>query len=127
MTYKEAEDKIIQAYFRDEIKPFDSSFCICGTLHGSETWNLISYWPMPESPYTYEEYKRIEWPLLFGINEFLSGKMVYGDRETSSHWEDALFYGMCAALEVLKQIHIDRGENIDPVPFKKRQLSESRL
>lgn len=28
-------------------------------------------------------------------------------------YEDALFEGMCKALEVLKQIHIERGENVE--------------
>ena len=37
--------------------------------------------------------------------------------------EDKLFEGMCAALEVLKQIHKERGEDVDSVPeFKKRKL-----
>jgi len=36
MTYKQAYDKIIDAYFKDEIKPMDSNFCFCGTLHGAK-------------------------------------------------------------------------------------------
>jgi hypothetical protein len=38
------------------------------------------------------------------------------------NYENALFNAMCNALEVLKQIHIAWGENVDETPvFKKRE------
>ena len=36
MTYNEAYSKIIDAYFRDEIRAMDSNFCFCGTLTDAE-------------------------------------------------------------------------------------------
>jgi hypothetical protein len=39
-------------------------------------------------------------------------------------YEDELFAGMCAAIDVLKQVHIEHGEVIDEVPvFEKRVLN----
>lgn len=32
LTYKQAESKIFDAYFRDEIRPLSPEFCFCGTL-----------------------------------------------------------------------------------------------
>jgi len=128
MTYPEAENKIIQAYFRDEIKPMNPSFCFCGTLNGSDSWCIARRgfdWP---DNYTRAEYAKMEAALLnelrpFGVRNFsrIPGGWT-GDIDENIGYEDALFIGMSKALEVLKQIHIDRGENIDPVPFKKREL-----
>ena len=112
-------DKIIQAYFKDEIKPQDAEFCICGTLcNNNSKW--AGHWPIRNDygHYTGLEYTRIENALFFGIGE------VDGNRHTNKPSESGLFSGMCAALDVLKQIHIERGEVIDEVPvFKQRQLA----
>jgi hypothetical protein len=52
MDYKTAYNKIIDAYFKDEIRPYISKFCFCGTLYGSSNW----YNPEPNSYYTYDDY-----------------------------------------------------------------------
>jgi hypothetical protein len=132
LTYSQAYDKIIQAYFRGEIKPFDSRFCFCGTLSGSYRWD--------DSGYTDNELMRMESTLLnqFPFVKYLGCKNVRSksglfiseevERMGDEAFESTLFAGMCAALEVLKQIHIERGEVIDEVPvFTKRDLSKPSL
>lgn len=136
MTYNEAYLKIIDAYFRDEIKPLDAKFCFCGTLSPTKAgWRDGFYQfsrgeKVPEferhtynhyQPYTLSEYKRMEWALIDGKNTYRCHK--YPNLDCDS--EAALFAGMSAALDVLKQIHIERGEVIDEVPvFTKRQLAK---
>lgn len=129
MTYKQAYDKIIDAYFKDEIRPMNPSFCFCGTLDGgSDDWCYAK-----GLFYTKKEYVKMEYALLikllpFGIEE--DGGHSHpgqwsGDLYTEKEgYEDTLFSGMSAALDVLKQIHLDRGEIIDdPIEtFKKREL-----
>lgn len=132
LTYKQAYDKIIQAYFRDEIKPKNSDFCFCGTLSPNRgDWNVIQYFSWGEEkpefinynynwaePYTLYEYKKMEWALIHHKN-------IYGGyNNVNCDGEDALFAGMSAALDVLKEIHQSRGEDVDGVQvFTKRELA----
>lgn len=120
LTYKEAYDKIIDAYFKNEIKPLDSRFCFCGSLCNGKQWLCGNEF------YSSSEYKRMESALLYELR-------MIPTHCTTNHtyhyipspgYEEKLFDGMVAALDVLKQIHISRGEIIDePVTFKKRDLS----
>lgn len=131
MLYAEAYDRILQAYFRDEIKPFNAEFCFCGTLQGNMGW--VYDWAVVN--YTATEYDKMEAALLGQFFKF--GVLPTADRGTwigcgsievsrmqkHKDYEDVLFNGMCAALEVLKQIHIERGEDVEGVvEFKKREL-----
>ena len=124
-TYEQQFNKITEAYIKDEIEPYDSEFCFCGTLNPyrnieglSMAWNydlngVTQQYRHPQ-PYTYKEYKRMEIALFDNLREVVKG---------NAGWEERLFSGMCEALEVLKQIHIERGEVIDDTPvFKKREL-----
>ena len=130
-TYKESYDKIIEAYFKDEIEPYDSNFCFCGTLSPDREWR--SQWDIEKRyPYSTKQYSEMEWALLWTINEEMqpiSPAFSYTDieaKKANPKYEDALFKGMCASLEVLKQIHIERGENVEgEFEFKKRQLVSS--
>lgn len=131
-SYKEQYDKIIDAYFKGEIKPMDSKFCICGTLDNNDS-SWCDYGIKNGKHYTQKEYGRIEYALLnqmrrFGVEyEFAENNHTGGWcgplRTDKSGYEDALFSGMCAALEVLKQIHIEHGETIEDTPvFTKRNM-----
>ncbi len=116
MAYQQARDKIIQAYFRDEIKPLDAKFCFCGTLcdNKSEWHDPPMHKPLLE--YTGEQFRQMELALWlpFGVSNILSSHPNY---------EEFLFLGMCAALDVLKEIHRSRGEDVDGVEvFKKREI-----
>ena len=108
MNYQQAYNKIIEAYFRDEIKPMHREFCFCGTLAGGEDWNK-------NSSYNNREYGDMESALLENISHYNCNKILY-DETPNSEYEKQLFAGMSAALDVLKQIHIERGEVIDEVP-----------
>lgn len=46
--------------------------------------------------------------------------MQYRDRHPN--YENALYEAMVVTLEMLKQIHIDRGEEVDTIPFLRREL-----
>jgi hypothetical protein len=127
-TYKEQYDKIIDAYFKDEIKPLSSRFCFCGTIcNGSPKWFC-----MPRAKhfdylgYKGQDFVRMEKALLGTMEVTLrqiNGSGVISVDGTDKGYEESLFNGMCAALEVLKKIHIERGEVIDQVPqFTKRVL-----
>jgi hypothetical protein len=129
LTYKQAYDKIIEAYFRDEIEPLLPTFCFCGTLNE----NNPKYWTGFECKndgvhYVGRELQKMEVALLSTMEDVL--KIPYKS-QLSENWkeflsyENALFAGMSAALDVLKEIHRARGEDVDGEfqPFVKRQLT----
>lgn len=136
LSYKQAYDKIIDAYFKDEIRPMDNSFCFCGMLANNNwDWRLQFSSPKNQYHYTALEYTLMESALFKGMGEILGE--VIDNRYSCSEYEqlvedysceieDAIFNGMCAALEVLKQIHIDRGEIIDEdLKLTKREKLQS--
>jgi hypothetical protein len=120
MTYKQAYDKIIDAYFKDEIIPMNCNFCFCGTLAHDSSWWKRSDHRDKSYPYSVDEYNSMEAALFGKLYEL--GKAERWKRNPK--YEEVLFAGMSAAVDVLKQIHIERGEVIDEVPvFTKRQLN----
>lgn len=113
LTYSEAYNKIIEAYFKDEIKPFNSEFCFCGTLcYNKSDWNISTYSRVHADfgNYTGVEYVKMERALLDALK---MGEFLRYCNPWDSGYEDLLFAGMCAALDVLKEIHRSRGENVD--------------
>jgi hypothetical protein len=124
-TYKQAFDLITEAYIKDEIRPYECSFCFCGTLaNNTSEWvgcNLVN-------GYSGSDFREMESALLDFIGYSFKDETWVGINKLENHprWEDVLFNGMCAALEVLKEIHRERGEDVDGVPeFTKRQLTVS--
>lgn len=124
-TYQQQFDKITEAYIRDEIKPLSKLFCFCGTLSND--------WMKGDKNYSYKEYADMEEALFSTIPEIeYMGKGTLSTSKFAAsiglldfldepekqipNYEDKLFSGMVAALEVLKQIHIERGEVIDTPP-----------
>lgn len=154
MTYKQAFDKITEAYIKGEIKPYSKSYCVCGNLSGGREWSRIMSYREFDNDVFVREYsgdKFIERPMMeLRAKHFYSGYEYYAiedallttikniafpdseskystvdlfhEPEDNPKYEEALFKGMCAALEVLKQIHISRGETIDETAFIKREL-----
>lgn len=137
LNYQQAYDKIIDAYFKDEIKPFDADFCFCGTLAGSGSWvwrkRHVDFPFIQEAHnYTPFEYRKLEIALLtpfkrIGARQCGLGRGDWTEEDSykSGNYEEVLFSGMCAALDVLKEIHRSRGENVDEVQtkFVKRELA----
>src|SRR5687768_15931127 len=107
LTYKEAYDKIITAYFRDEIKLMDHSFCFCGTLNGGEGWNRGGDQVRHYSSANYERMERALFSSFPDLQYWSIGSLQCFSAvpRDSKEYEDRLFSGMCAALEVLKDIH----------------------
>jgi hypothetical protein len=132
LTYQQAYNKVIDAYFKDEIKPLDNRFCFCGTLSYDSDWRnqygRISY------PYSKEEYIEMEDALFEGLSKGVGVRIVPAmslgyceEKLNHPNYGNALFEGMCTALEVLKQIHIERGENVDEeIPFVKREINSNK-
>lgn len=121
MTYKQAYDKIIEAYFKDEIKPYDAKYCFCGTLCDNKSdWGKDSFNRIHNDygDYLGVEYVKMERALLAHIMDTC---------RLLPNYEERLFSGMSAALDVLKQIHIERGEIIDEIPeFTKRNICATK-
>jgi hypothetical protein len=133
-TFQQAYSKIIDAYFKDEIRPYSKTFCFCGTLgiidngYGYGTWD--------KTKYSSDEYNKMEWALLSTIRDQTIGDVgyIFGGRKMEDgrlsrfhiqehpNYEEALFNGMCAALEVLREIHRGRGEITEGMTFTKRVL-----
>ena len=131
LTFPQAYDKIIEAYHKNEIKPFMPEFCFCGTLSPDERWGLEGApYNETEYPYTREEYGRMEKALFSKIPGIrwkspanIEASISYLDSLTrSKEYEDILFEAMSAALDELKEIHRERGENVDECIIKKRKL-----
>lgn len=127
-TYETQFNKITEAYIKGNIKPWDDDFCFCGTLADGDDWTFLN---QKSLSYTPVEFGKMEKALFSPFPEI---KWSYNGRQKRScplvkitqakDFEEKLFNGMCAALEVLKQIHIEHGEVIDnPQPFVKRTLT----
>ncbi len=117
-TYFEQREKIIQAYFRDEIKPYERNFCFCGTLcNNTDEWfGMAMSFHNDSHGYRGRDFVQMETVLLMEV-----------DVEVGPDYEDQLFKGMCAALDVLKEIHRSRGEDVDTepaTPFIQRKPKE---
>jgi hypothetical protein len=113
-SYQTQFNKITEAYIKGEIQPYNESFCFCGTLSNGSCWYEADMYP-EKHVYSYKQYDMMEDALLRETIE----------NESHPLFEDYLFSGMCAALEVLKQIHIERGQVIDdaPVFIKRKELN----
>lgn len=123
LTYRQAYDKIIEAYFGDQIRPMESNFCFCGTLcDNTSDW---AGWIRNKDShgYTGRDFDTMEQALFKGIRITANKSVTYLMRHEGVY-EDALFAGMSAALDVLKKIHRSRGENVgeDMPAFTKREL-----
>ena len=131
LTYIEARDKIWNAYFRDEITPIYSCACFVGNLLGEkDTWWMgreacrIDY-ENPIAAMTDRAF--VEKNGMYSAEEILSMEAAFM-KCYPSQGEEKLFAGMLAALEVLKQIHRDRGDYIpedEPLLTKRTLVKES--
>lgn len=124
LTYRQAYDKIIEAYFKDEIEPLDGNFCFCGNLCDN-TSDWMGWQENYDSHgYAGGDFDRMEHALFAGMKRVAGVDSVCYIPHTSPIYEEALFAGMSAALDVLKEIHRSRGENVDEdIPaFTKREL-----
>lgn len=144
MTYKQAFDRLTEAYIAGNVNPFNPCSCFVGNLLGTERWislrtsswtdcvvargrhpNYIEY-----ENYTNQEIIDLEHIFMktYSENHPLEGLI----KKLSFHIladildnlnEDALYKAFSITLDKLKEIHISKGEIIDKAPvFIKRQL-----
>jgi hypothetical protein len=152
ITYKQQFDKLTEAYFNNEVHPYDDCVCFVGNLlNNNGDWsyfrdfNLIRNTGIdlksliqPANPgvslqdilnneaegfYYFEEILGLE-------REFLTTyESITGVQEPAlviSHIkidEEALFQAFSKTLDMLYMIHVAKGENVpERIPFAKRGL-----
>lgn len=135
-TFKQQYDKIVSAYFKDELQPYIRCACFIGNLIGDqgnfrEQNPRISYFA--NKFYTEKQIEDLERNFLITISQntiesqrkCLSASdtvdminIIAGDR----NYENALFMAMDSTLQMLKEIHKGWGENVEECKFEKRTL-----
>lgn len=154
-TYKEQYDKIVRAYLRNELEPFENCACFIGNLlNGTTMWSVgrkasilrettrsvitgsikthligvpvcevdsgaclriakISVKAESHGLYEFADIMAMEQNFLFTYLK---------DREDWLSADDSLFHALYSTLEMLRLIHISKGEDVDAIPLTKRVL-----
>ena len=137
-TYKEQFDKLTRAYINNEVDPYRACACFVGNL-----LNRKGAWINCRSGFS--THLEGEWGIVHDadaikcINEESNGLYTpkeivdleylflksFGDSHCNDKSpEDSLFIAFEATLDLLKKIHISKGEVIDETPiFTKRTLA----
>ena len=150
-TYKEQFDKLTRAYIEDRVNPFADCACFVGNLlNNNGRWGCERYWgtegdilnALEKTRFSDTEIIRVvlldESASLYTPDEIILLERMFlrtfkdnggsRDRDDDDKWdgEEALFVAFQATLDLLKQIHISKGEVIDETPkFSKRVLSKT--
>lgn len=139
-SFKQQFDKLTEAYIRGEVNAFTGCECFNGNLENRTTqWtevkggkNIIS----PNVNYTGLQYTEMEHAFMEPIRVFLRRNVHSGSSKTwiddynkssvvNADYEAALFQGFQDAIEILRQIHISRGEEVDDRAFVKRETKNA--
>lgn len=129
-TYKEQFDKITRAYINGELKPWDACACFIGNIfnntedwiyalprnkgfHGSDKISRGVRQIREQSNYTPEEIEMLEYNFLNIYSD------VFNNRKRC-RTEETLYNAMVSTLEMLRQIHISKGENVEMISLIKR-------
>ncbi len=130
-TFKEQFDKLTRAYIRDEVFPMSPCACFVGNLlNRNSDWSGVRHgWNQITN--CESDYKR-------GFNAInkesggfytpkeiilLESEFVVGVEDLRENYsEDQLFNAFAHTLELLKQIHISKGEQVDELVFVRREL-----
>jgi len=135
-TFKEQSEKIIQAYLKCEINAGDACACFVGNLlnnkgewiDGRHSFEYGKVDPNKNMRSRAIECINQESNSLYTLQEILELEEKFmTERYTRTgndmNREDALFNAMTSTLEMLKQIHISKGEVIeDEITLQKREL-----
>ena len=144
LTYREAYDRIVNAYMKDELKPFSNCACFIGNLLGSGQWSacrapagrsmtrsrLDALVLINSFGYCYENICSMEDNFLNEIFSITRGECFKNPRRTrikyseryGEAFENGVFAAMSSTLDMLKKIHEENGEIVDAPVFKKREL-----
>lgn len=144
-TFRQQYDKITSAYLNNELEPYSTCACFIGNLLGSTRWADARTRDFLESKikpdkhacdwlrevscgmYTGEDITILEHNFLKIIddNTIESGR-IDGNyafpRQRHPNYEEALYLAMVSTLDMLKNIHESKGENVDAPKLKKRVL-----
>jgi hypothetical protein len=143
LTFEQARNRIIQAYYKDELDPFKNGACFVGNLLGNrDEWSYARVSPCFVVPGTntsiYGKNPKTVKHLQAGLqlinehgytakqitameNNFLTIICVWHKGKSE---EDVLFDAMDSTIDMLRKIHIQNGEVIpEPFVFAKRQLA----
>jgi hypothetical protein len=137
-TFKEQSEKIIQAYLKCGIEPMNPRGCFVGNLlNNTKEWRkgigfvygtttadvtlkleaMRSISKESKNLYSLQEIADIE-------NNFMTIVTGHWSHMGSDYSEDELFEAMISTLELLKQIHILKGEVIEEeIVLQKRELA----
>lgn len=140
MKFIESYNKIVNAYIKDQIEPYNSCFCFVGNL-----LNNISGWGTTRSSENYEfldndlksSREQRKSYHIYRIKEESKGfynsdditRLEYNflntieqedKKETES--EEGIYRAMESTLMLLKQIHEEKGEIVEEYNFSKREL-----
>lgn len=141
-SYKEQWDKLTKAYINDEVNPYDECACFVGNLlNGSSNWaacrmgdayrgaSKVYFDATFNDYYTSYDIVALENTFMGIIWGYVRPHYVIetGCAYAYNHLEEKeeiLFKAFEKTLELLKQIHISKGENVEEeFEFKKRQLA----
>ena len=141
-TYKQQFDKLTEAYIMGNVDPWECKACFVGNLLGGDQWEDIRSGAMAKTVQTgtpnkvssnYKAHLAIDFIKersngLYTPEEIISLEATflhsYGFDRGGSVDENALFISFEKTLNLLKQIHISKGEIIDDAPvFQKRTLT----
>ena len=157
MTYREAFNRITEAYINDRLDPYSPCACFIGNLLNTNRW---VYWRDGDPCFgegikingadendfrqllknidcdLYElqdiidmenNFLRIIHKKLNLSESFFDTHHILSYVEKQKNYEDVLFEAMESTLEMLKKIHERSGEIIDPISFKKRELGRATV
>lgn len=150
-TYQEQWQKITSAYLNNELNPWRNCACFVGNLLQKRSdWAFcrselgvltqdeiyrnigIKYINMLSGDlYSAQEIIALELNFLQVIDAGTENKGKLGFAISSDfslkqehpNYENALFEAMVSTLEMLRQIHISKGEDVDSIELKKRELA----
>lgn len=149
-TYKEQFDKLTRAYINNEVEPWECKACFVGNLLNNKSdWrfcrsaiDLSSTIPMmrKDCPYLSVDTIRKEGRKLYSLYDIASLEAFFLHHLTENggtrmlKWtgatlteteENALFTAFEKTLEMLKEMHISKGEVIEETPvFTKREVKK---
>lgn len=145
ITFQEQYNKITKAYYKNELNPMDGCACFIGTLlNNDNSWEAVRLCDT-RLGYFYESFKitmmyneKLEtWVTkeeaiifitktsenLYSVKNIIDMENNFlGIWDKGNKTEDSLFKAMESTLEMLKEIHISKGEVIQDYNFTKREL-----
>lgn len=134
ITYAEQYSKIVGAYLRNELDPYNQCACFIGNLLGDDKWSSArrcpaANWRVPNVVVLVDESRSAEYGKNFISKASMGLYNAYDIAVLEQNFlqiyntefsENSLFLAMESTLLMLKEIHEKLGEVIKPYTFTKR-------